>query len=62
VTAHIIRVPPRRSAAIFVTEVPGDGWLVLAREHGWLHGDQRAAVAEAKWLAENLELPIRKPQ
>ena len=46
-------------APIFVREIPGDGWLVSARGHGWLHGDRRSAIADARWLSRNLQLPMR---
>jgi hypothetical protein len=58
-TARVIRFPARNAAAIFVGEVPEGGWIVIAREHGWLHGDARSAFADARWLSENLALPIR---
>jgi hypothetical protein len=59
-SARIIRFPQRNAAAIFVREIPGDGWLVLApRGHGWLHGDLASAVEDARWLSENLSLPVR---
>ena len=56
--AKIIRLIPRR-AAIWIMADPDDGWLVLAGDHGWLHGDRRAAVDDARWLARNFNLPIR---
>ena len=59
-SADIIRFPARRSAAIFVHEAAEGGWLVLARGHGWLHGDAHAAFADAQWLSRNLGLPIRE--
>jgi hypothetical protein len=34
-------------------------WLVLARNHGWLHGSYLAALTDARWLACNLGLTIR---
>jgi hypothetical protein len=38
-----------------------DGWLVLARGHGWLHGSLDQARADARWLSRNLGgLPIRE--
>jgi hypothetical protein len=54
----VYRFPPRRSAAI---RIVGDGaaWLVLAREHGWLHGSRAEAIADAQWLALNLGIPVR---
>jgi hypothetical protein len=57
----IIRFPPRRSAAVWLFEArEGDGWLVLARGHGWLHGSRLDALADARWLAHNLGYPIRE--
>ena len=59
-TAHsIIRFPSRNAAAIFVREATEGGWLVLAKGHGWLHGDAEAAFIDARWLSENLSLPVR---
>ena len=56
-----IRFPDRRSAAIWVTpERDGQGWLVLARGYGWLHGSSRAADQDAQWLSRNLALPVRE--
>ena len=55
----IIRFPARNAAAIFVREVPEGGWIVVARGHSWLHGDGASALADARWLSENLALPIR---
>jgi hypothetical protein len=60
VTARVIRFPARNAAAIFVREAPEGGWLVLARDHGWQHGDRAAAIRDAQWLAKNLSLPIRE--
>jgi hypothetical protein len=35
-------------------------WLVVVGAHGWLHGDERSALADARWLASNFGLPIRR--
>jgi hypothetical protein len=60
-TAHILRFPLRRIGAILVCrEHNADGWLVLHGSHGWLHGERRAALADAHWLRWNLGLPIRE--
>jgi hypothetical protein len=61
-TGAILRFPLRRAgAAVLVCrEHDGAGWLVLARDHGWLHGDRRSALADAHWLRRNLGLPIRE--
>jgi hypothetical protein len=54
----IERFPPKRASCIWLLRAD-DAWLVLAREHGWLHGDYRAALDDARWLARNLGLPVR---
>jgi hypothetical protein len=54
----IERFPMRRVACIWLL-LDCDGWLVLARDHGWLHGDYCSALADARWLAGNLGLPVR---
>jgi len=57
----IIRFPLRRVASILIVrERNGGGWLALTGLHGWLFGSYEAAVAEARWLARNLSLPIRE--
>jgi hypothetical protein len=59
-SANVVRFPARSVAAIFVMAAE-DGWLVLApRGHGWLHGDLRAALRDARWLSWNLGLPVRE--
>jgi hypothetical protein len=59
-TANVFRFPPRHSAVIWIVEErDGDGWLALAGAHAWLFGSRSAALAEARWLAANLGLPIR---
>ena len=55
---RVIRFPARRASCVWVV-LDGDGWLVLAGSHGWAHGDYDAALADARWLARNLNLPIR---
>jgi hypothetical protein len=52
------RFPMRRAACVLLL-LDCDGWLVLARDHGWLHGDYYSALADAEWLALNLGSPIR---
>ena len=54
----VVRFPPRRSAAVWILPDEG-GWLVMARGHGWLHGNCTEALKDAFWLAKNLGLPIR---
>ena len=42
-------LPARRFAAVRVVRYE-DTWLVLAGEHGWLHGDRGDALADAQWI------------
>jgi hypothetical protein len=53
-----IRFPNRRAASVWLTR-EGPAWLVLAGDHGWVHGDHAAAVADAEWLSENLGFAVR---
>ena len=57
--ARVVRFPPRRSAAVLIMR-DGDGWLVLAGAHGWIHGDAKSARSDARWLSQNLLLPVRE--
>jgi hypothetical protein len=52
---------PRRRApvAVRITQ-QNKAWLVVVGAHGWLHGDERSALADARWLAGNFGLPIRR--
>jgi hypothetical protein len=35
----------------------GPAWLVICRDHGWLHGSRADASANAYWLAKNHGVP-----
>ena len=60
-TAAVVRFPfCRIEPILIVRERGGDGWIVLAGSHGWIHGDRRGALADAHWLRWNLGLPIRE--
>ena len=56
----IERFPMRRAACIWLLRETGGAWLVLARDHGWLHGNRCTALADAQWLGRNLGLPVRE--
>ena len=56
-TARVIPCPPRNPFTISV-ERDGPAWLVVCRKHGWLHGDRRSAIAEAKMLARGFGVGI----
>jgi hypothetical protein len=57
--ADIIPFPKRRSLAIWITR-EGPTWLVVAGDHGWLHGSREEADRDAEWLGRNLGLPVRE--
>lgn len=61
-SAMIERFPMRRAACVRLLRETGGAWLVLALEHGWLHGDRRSAFADAQWLGRNLGLPVRETE
>jgi hypothetical protein len=55
----VIRYPMRCSAVVWIIVECG-AWLVLARDHGWIHGSFWGALDDARWLSENFGgLPIR---
>jgi hypothetical protein len=58
----IKRFPMRRAACVRLLRETGGAWLVLALDHGWLHGNRCAALADAQWLSQNLGLPIRETE
>jgi hypothetical protein len=49
-TAQIIPFPPRGPFTVSVRS-DADGWLVIAKSYGWLHVDQREAIADAEYVA-----------
>jgi hypothetical protein len=57
----ILRFPPRSIGVIIICKERDDkGWITLAGAHGWLFGSLADARVEARWLARNLDLPIRE--
>ena len=56
-SARIIPFPPRTPFAVCI-EREGPAWLVTCRNHGWLHGDCRAAIAEASALARGFGVVV----
>ncbi len=49
-TARILKFPERGPFVVRVRPNE-DGWLVICRVHGWLHGDQHEAIADAEFVA-----------
>jgi hypothetical protein len=37
-------------------ERDGQGWLVLAQQHGWLHGSQASALQDAQEIARGFDV------
>jgi hypothetical protein len=58
----IERFPMRHAACVWLLAEDEGKWLVLAGEHGWSHGDYDAARDDARWMARNLGLPIRRKE
>jgi hypothetical protein len=59
-TAQVIRFPVRRSVVVRI-EREGPAWLVVCRDHGWLHGDYRAAVTDANTIARGFGTVMTHP-
>jgi hypothetical protein len=59
--AHIIPFPPRAPFAVRVAYAD-DGWLVTCRDHGWLHGDHRDAIADANMIARGFGAAVIEPK
>jgi hypothetical protein len=58
-TAPVIPFKRKYAAAVFIVPAEEGGWLVLVGDDGWLHGSVLDAWADAQWMADNLNLPIR---
>src|SRR5690348_8530655 len=67
-TARILPFPAHRAPSIkpqswqpFNVEVLREslgGWLVICRDHGWLHGSRREALADAREIAAGWDVGI----
>jgi hypothetical protein len=49
--ASILKFPPRGSFSVRVEREEDQAWLVIARDHGWLHGSRHEALADAELIA-----------
>ena len=36
----------------------GPAWLVICRDHGWLHGSRVEATADAMLIARGFDVPV----
>ena len=58
-SAAVIRFPMRSAVCIWILPETDGAWTVLAGDHGWIHADYHAAREDARWLAQNFDLPVR---
>jgi hypothetical protein len=49
--SNVLQFPRRGPCKIEILRECDGTWLVLAREHGWLHGSRDAALADAELIA-----------
>jgi hypothetical protein len=52
-----LRIPSRHPAVWITRE--GKAWLVIAGDHGWLHGSYEAALRDARDIAKGFGCTIR---
>jgi hypothetical protein len=59
-SAVILRFPNRGPFAVRVEhEVDGDGWMVIACDHAWLHGGRNGAILDADQIAAGFGVSVR---
>ena len=58
---NLIQFPRRAPFAVSVIE-DDDGWLVLCRQHGWLHADRRKAIEDAREIARGFGVVVEARQ
>ena len=57
-SARIVPFPPRGPFTVYVVNGE-DGWLVVCRKHGWVHSDQREAIADAETVAAGFGVAVK---
>jgi len=57
ISNNIIPFPQRGPFAVRV-EREAEAWLVLCRDHGWLHSSYRQAIAEAYVIARGFGVVV----
>ena len=57
-TARILQFPPRGPFAVRVQHDGGGAWLVISRQHGWLFGSRREALADASEIAAGFGVAV----
>jgi hypothetical protein len=61
ISNNVIPFPPRGPFAVRIIR-KAEAWLVLCRDHGWLHGDYQQAKAEAHELARGFGVAVQMTQ
>ena len=56
--ATILEFPARGPFAVRIVR-NAETWLVLCRDHGWLHADYRTAIADAKEIARGFGVAVQ---
>lgn len=56
-TAQLLPFPPRGPFAVYVKRIE-TCWLVLCRDHGWLHADRRDAITDANSIAAGFGVSV----
>jgi hypothetical protein len=49
---------PERGPFIVTVRPEEAAWMVIARDHGWLHGSHREALADAHTIAEGFGVAV----
>jgi hypothetical protein len=58
-SAQILKFPQRGPFSVRVErESDAEGWLVIARDHGWVHGDWYSAFADARHVARGFGVGV----
>jgi hypothetical protein len=55
--AILLKFPERGPFAVRI-EREGAAWLVVARDHGWLHGSHHEAMADAERIARGFGVVV----
>lgn len=58
ISNNVIPFPPRGPFAVRI-ERAGPAWLVICRDHGWLHAGYREAIEEAKAIARGFGVVVK---
>ena len=56
-TARVLKFPERGRFAVRI-EREDAAWLVICRDHGWLHGSHHEALADAEWIARGFGVAV----